>query len=158
MFCSLLYLQHLELCPALNYLLTEWMNKPGGSGLSYSATQSCILHPYHRNSEGPSPIPDSKLSPGQFQKLEMPFPIQTIKLLASPSYLFKSGAKSYQVDLTTLISVPSPPSPLLLPWFRLPSILPGIYWNNSLISSLIPFQHSPWNWNSEFSKTANQII
>lgn len=99
---------------------------------SYSATWSCIRHSYKRNLKDPSPI--RPLSPGQFQNLEMPSPI------ASSSHLFKSGSNSHQVHITAALSVPSPPSLLLLHWFRLSTPLSGIYWNSSLISSLIPFR------------------
>lgn len=45
-------------------------------------------------------MPDVKLSPCQFQKLEKPFPVQRIKPLACPCHLFKYGYIFNPADLT----------------------------------------------------------
>lgn len=98
MFCSLLYPQHLEMCPKQN---AEWMNGQARASwpISYSITRSCIFHSHHRFFKGlplthswcqmiPTSIPETwKAS-------------QTIKPHTCPHPLFKCGCGSNSVDLT----------------------------------------------------------
>ena len=83
LFCSLLYPQHLELCPAQNNLFVEWKNTPGIPGLFHILQLNFSFSIHSTETSKVSPISDSKQSPGQLQKPERPLPIQIIQTLIS---------------------------------------------------------------------------
>ena len=132
-FCSLLYPQHLEMCPRQK---AEWMKGQARASwpISYSTTWFCIFHLHHRFFKGLSPIPDAKWSPHQFQKPEKPLKQSSptpARILCFPHPLFKCGCGPIQLIWLLLTSVASSPLPFLLPWSR----PPRIYCDGSLISN-----------------------
>ena len=127
-FCSLLYTQHLEMCPRQN---AEWMNGQARASwpISYSTTWSCIFHLHHRFFQRP-------LTHSWCQRIPTSIPetwkaSQTIKPHACPRPLFKCGCGPIQLIWLLLTSVASSPLPFLLPLSR----PPRIYCDGSLISN-----------------------
>lgn len=121
-FCSLLYPQHLEMCPKQN---AEWINGQARASwpISYSTTRSCIFHSHHRFFKG-LPLTHSWC---QMIPTSIPEPalILCLNVVVDP----------IQLIWLLLTSVASSPLPFLLPWSR----PPRIYCNGSLISN--PLEH-----------------
>lgn len=107
--CSLLYTQHLELCPAQNKLFVEWMNKPGVPSLSYSATQSCILHHTIETSKASHPFLTQNCPQVNSRNLKCHFPIKPSSPLPPPVVCLNQAPSlsswSYYSHISPIISI-----------------------------------------------------
>lgn len=117
------------------------MNEQAGAlGLFHIFQLSSAFSIHTTETSKVSLTPDCKASPRstlETLKGHLPFRQPSLsppKLSASFQLYFLPSLSCYSPACST------PPLSLSSPWLRLPTPLPGIYGNNSLISHLIPFQ------------------